>query len=152
MAGKSPTSRTNEWLRAQGFVVDGVEQRQPWTAESGYSPLRDFCNFADLIAFDPDVTVAVQCTSTSNLGSRAQKCLAEPRAYLWVHTHVRQLWVIGWRKYAKPLPGKRTLWRPTLQVVTGDQFPTDVVAAAEELILDQRLRGKKLLDALGLVG
>lgn len=144
----SPTSRTKEWLRALGYVEDTVEQRQAWKTDSGYSPLRDWCNFADLVAFSATRTLAVQCTSTTNVASRVTKCLAEPRAWLWLQAPGRSLWVVGWKKYAKPLEGHRKFWRPMLQSLVSDEFEQSVVLEAKALLAKHAATSEKVLRGL----
>lgn len=145
------STRTKEWLRAQGFVEGTVEQRIPIPGAS-FQPLRDFLNFADIIAVDLLSTIAVQCTSTSNTGARVRKILAEPRAWIWAAMASREIWVVGWRKYAEPLPGFRKLWRPTVHKVMPEHFDGEMKRAAVELLESYHEAGKKLLRGLTAAG
>ncbi len=124
----SPTARTMAWLRKQGYVCAVVEQRIP-TLEH---VTRDFCGFADIIAFNHTHTIAVQATSASNIRSRERKIWNEPRALAWALGKGRQVWVVGWKKYAKAI-GRRH-WLETVLVVQVDAFTKEIWTEAEKLL------------------
>ena len=79
----SPTKLTKERLVAMGAEFDVVEQRIPTTFIT-----RDFCNFADIIAFSPSQgIVAIQATGSTasgNHAARESKLEAEPRCVTWM--------------------------------------------------------------------
>ena len=103
----SPTQRTLEHYRAQGYAIGVVER---FVAQAGpYGKRFDLFGFIDLIAMDGDVTTAIQATSASNVSARVKKILSIPEAQQWVSGPNRHLIVIGWKKYAKRVNGK--LWR-----------------------------------------
>jgi hypothetical protein len=94
---------------------------------------RDFCGFADIIAFSADQTAAVQATSASNVAGRVAKIEAEPRAWLWLQDPGREIWVVGWKRYATAVD--RKFWRPTVKVVGTQRFSLATVRAAKKLIV-----------------
>lgn len=111
----SPTSRTLDLYRSLGYTVDVVEKWNPHTKTR-----KDLYGFADILAFNPDVTLAIQATSTSNMRSRVHKILACPEARQWLTGSGRGIVVIGWKKYQKPVD--RKLWRPTVTEITLADF------------------------------
>lgn len=94
--GKSPTSRSLEYLRKLGY--------KPWVVEKfvRFPPPGhrvDMYGFIDVVAIGPGRTVAVQATTGGHLANRATKiraCDDYPmvRAAQWV------IEVHGWRKLA----------------------------------------------------
>ena len=65
----SPTKLTKERLALMGAEFDVVEQRIPTTFIT-----RDFCNFADIIAFSPSQgIVAIQATGSTAGGNHAAR-------------------------------------------------------------------------------
>jgi predicted RecB family endonuclease len=90
----SPTSRTLDWLRKQGFLAAVVEKRVPFR-----NITQDLWGFVDILAVKDGETYGIQCTSGSNVASRVKKVAASEhlprlREAEWV------IWVIGWRKNA----------------------------------------------------
>jgi hypothetical protein len=94
-------------LEARGYTVGKVEQRLPIP---GKFVTRDFCGFADLIAFKGPGTApgiasfvwdsgifAVQVTSASNLASRSIKIRDNPKAREWLRSTGRII-LHGWRE------------------------------------------------------
>jgi hypothetical protein len=112
---KSPTARTLEVYRRDGWFIDTVERFNPRTLNR-----HDFCGFADLIAYKGDETHAIQATSTPNMSARFKKIIASPQAAAWSDGKTRKLVIIGWRKYAKP--EERRHWRETVQLVLPKDF------------------------------
>lgn len=132
------TQRTMEWLRNQGYLVCKTEYWQQSNAERGivqaakagnwqatrkavdnakkYGPgiRRDLFGFIDIVALGQGDIIAVQCTSTGNLGARSTKIKVERRteAIEWLSSGGR-IWLVGWKKYAKPV--ERKWWRHTLR-------------------------------------
>jgi hypothetical protein len=131
--GQSPQARTKAWLRSIGLVEWTVETRVHIPGAT-FPPTRDFCNFADLMAFDDLLTIAIQVTSTSNLADRMRKVLDEPMAYVWAMNEKRSLWVVGWREYAEAADDDPALWRPTIVTLTPANFEDEVKEAAQKLI------------------
>lgn len=83
--GRSPTSRTLEYLNTGGYVAEKVEQRLP-----GCFITRDLFNVIDVVAISPAdddgfrYTLGVQVTSGSNHASRREKALHEPLLRIWL--------------------------------------------------------------------
>lgn len=91
--GASPTQRTMNALRKQGYEPGIVERRNPkikWKTH-------DLYGIIDLIAVRPLVVLGVQATSATNVGARVKKAMAEPRLLQWLASGARfEVW--GWRK------------------------------------------------------
>lgn len=90
--GKSPTARSLERLRAEGFIAEVVEKVIP-----GCFIKRDFIHCIDIIAFRPESPVhpyaeawypreivGIQATSGSNHAARRTKALDIPELKLWL--------------------------------------------------------------------
>lgn len=107
---RSPTERTLKWLRDQGYIADVVERRIPRSFVT-----KDFCGFADIIAYRPRVfgvggeIVAVQATSGPHAAERLEKVRQEPRAMAWLACSAR-ICVVSWALRGKG--GARKLWTP----------------------------------------
>ncbi len=88
----SPTGRTLDRLRRQGFLAETVERWLP-----RINRRRDLFHLADVLAVHPaeKVFLLVQCTSHGNLASRVRKCQSRPEAALWLRAGgLIQCW--GW--------------------------------------------------------
>ena len=94
MAKESPTSRTLEVLREQGYTVAVVERWNP------HARIRqDLFGFIDILAIRRDETLAVQATA-SGVSERIKKIMASDllpkvREAGW------KIQVWGWRKSSK---------------------------------------------------
>lgn len=110
----TPTSRTLEALRKQGYEADVVERFNSFTKQR-----KDFYGCIDLIATKPGECIGVQCTSGSNAASRVTKILAEPRALSWLQAG-NKLQVWGWAKRGPK--GKRKLWSTSIKEITETDF------------------------------
>lgn len=102
-ASKSPTARSLEALRKDGYLAERVEQRVPVINTS-----RDFLGIIDLIAVKSGCPIlGVQATSGSNVAARVRKALASPGLAVWLAAGgVFEVW--GWAKRGGR--GKRKLW------------------------------------------
>ena len=117
----SPTQRTLAFLREEGYDAAVVERYL--TIPGRHIGVRqDAFGFIDILAFDDGSSVvAVQATSTSNMGARVNKILASPVAARWIQAYpFRHIWVIGWKKYAKPVG--RKWWRHTIRYLHQEDF------------------------------
>lgn len=90
----SPTSRTLERLREDGWTADVVERFNSFTKRRN-----DFMGFADIVCCHPEHgTIAIQATSGSNVSARLAKLKAEPRVAVWLLAghghHAVEVW--GW--------------------------------------------------------
>ena len=88
----SPTSRSLELLRAEGWI--------PWVVERwipGANKRVDLFNFGDLFCIRDGQSLIVQTTSASNVSSRIRKITDSPflaevrKANIWIEVH-------GWGK------------------------------------------------------
>jgi hypothetical protein len=104
----SPTARTLNLLRAEGFEVDVVERRLPHCCVSV-----DLFNMFDLIAVRADLpgSLGVQCTSGANHAARVRKLLANPVLPVWLRAGNGAV-VVSWRK----VKGK---WLSRREALTG---------------------------------
>lgn len=115
MAKTSPTQRTMDYYRNQGWAIDICER---WLGAT--RTRKDLFGFADLIAMQPDhLPMMIQATSTSNLQSRIKKMKAEPNVQIALRSGFSVI-AIGWRKYKNPEDGK--WWRPTVFEITLSHF------------------------------
>ena len=107
----SPTSRTLEQLRGEGWDADVVERWVPHTRTR-----RDLLGVIDIVAVHEGAGIlGVQATSGANMGSRIRKIQDSPRARTWLAAGGRlQVW--GWRQL-KPRPGRRRRWWPRVAVM-----------------------------------
>jgi hypothetical protein len=118
MAKISNTSRTLEYLRSQGYVVDRVERFNPYAGK--YGKRKDLFGFADLIALGENSIIAVQSTG-SNHSQHRKKMLEDPEVAPLVQEWLRcggRILLISWRK--KPLrKGSRALrWVPKIEEIS----------------------------------
>lgn len=114
----TPTSRTLELLRDEGYLAQVVEQ---WIPHS--RTRRDLFGFIDIVAISEDQgTIGVQATSTGNINARIAKILALPESQVWLRSGNKIL-VIGWKKYAKAVD--RKFYRPTLRQLTLEDFTNE---------------------------
>ena len=67
MASKSPTQRSLEYLREQGYHCEVVERWNPWTKQR-----RDLWTWCDILAIRRNEVLAVQVTS-SGVAARIKK-------------------------------------------------------------------------------
>ncbi len=103
MKGRSPSSRTLERLRAEGYIAERVEQRIPKINIS-----RDFLGIIDILAVKVgEPILGVQATSGSNVAARVKKALGTPGLVVWLAVGgVFEVW--GWAKRGPR--GKRKVW------------------------------------------
>lgn len=94
MSSSTPTARSLERLRAEGWTVGVVEQRIPRT-----NITRDLFGFVDLVAVRDGETLAVQVTSGSNVSARVRK-IGEAEHVGAVRSAGWRIVVHGWRKNA----------------------------------------------------
>lgn len=93
---KSPTARSLEQLRNNGWICQVVER---WNA---FARVRqDLFGFIDIVAICPHRgIVGVQSTTASNASARIAKIKAEPKAQIWLNAGGRII-VHGWKKNGK---------------------------------------------------
>lgn len=100
----SPTQRTLNMLREQGYSAQVVERWQPQSRRR-----IDLFGVIDVVAMDGTKTIGVQTTSAANVGHRREKILAEPLALKWLQSGNR-LFIHGWRKRRLKRGGKAMRW------------------------------------------
>ena len=122
--GPSPTALSLALLRKHGYAADVVER---FHSHGGKSWRKDFCGFADIIAFRAQEggCLAVQATSRSNQSTRLRKAKAIPALYEWLTSSNRfEVW--GWKLELNEKDQLR--WRPTRTPVTiSDLEPPPIV-------------------------
>lgn len=110
-SGPSPTERTLEHFRNEGWFIDVSEKwiRSPGMPGGGYR--KDLFGFMDMVAMKPgEGIMAIQATSGANTSSRINKikreCHLAARAWLEAGGRI-QVW--GWKYYLKEKEGLH--WR-----------------------------------------
>ena len=96
----SPTQRTLAEMRKRGYLVAIVERWNPWAKIR-----QDLFGIVDVLAIGNGETVAIQCTSGSNVSSRIAK-IADSAATPEMRKAGWKILAHGWRKNAA---GKWTL-------------------------------------------
>ena len=83
--------------------------------------LKDLFGFVDIVALDREnkLFLGIQACDHTNVTHRYNKIVGEchDAAQEWLACGGK-IFVYGWRKYKKPLPGSRKLWRPLVREVT----------------------------------
>lgn len=95
--GRSPTSRTLERLRRDGYLAGVVEISLPRCHIH-----RDLFGIFDILAVRGDVQgcLAIQTTSASNHAARRRKMLAEPNLRIWLQAgNHAEVW--SWRQVGR---------------------------------------------------
>lgn len=91
----SPTQRTLAEMRSRGYTAQVVEKWNPWAKIR-----QDLFGFIDVLCVGNGETVAVQCTSGSNVASRVKK-IADSDDMPTIRKAGWRILVHGWRKDAK---------------------------------------------------
>lgn len=94
MAGKSPTERSLEYLRNQGYHCEVVEKWNSFTRQR-----KDLWGWCDILAIRKDEVLAVQVTSSNNVLARIKKIQDSDTVGL-VRDAVIRIEVHGWGKKA----------------------------------------------------
>jgi hypothetical protein len=106
----TPTARTLQQLRKEGYVCQVVEKWNP------YARIRqDLFGFIDIVAIKDQEILGIQATSASNLAARIHKALACPLLAKWLAANARfEVW--GWSKKGPRGHAKR--WQVARRQVT----------------------------------
>jgi hypothetical protein len=88
----TPTQRTLKLLREDGWLAEVVERWVP-----GANIRKDLFGWVDIVALRDGETLAVQCTSYTNISARVKK-IADSETVAQVRKSGWLIWVIGWRK------------------------------------------------------
>ncbi|NIT75563.1 MAG: hypothetical protein GWO44_01325 [Thermoplasmata archaeon] len=118
---KSPTQRTLEKLRRDGFIAHVVEK---WVPQAGRRV--DAFGFGDVLAASPSAAVIllVQATSGAHVQDRKRKILAEPKARTWLESGGRiEVW--GWRPLKVKRGGKAIRYEAKIEAVTMEEFDVE---------------------------
>lgn len=91
----TPTSRTLNWCRKQGWIAGVVEH---WIPRLRIR--RDLFGVFDVIAAGPGLIYGIQTTSGSNVSKRLDKIAGTPEAKVWIESGGAIL-VHGWRRPTK---------------------------------------------------
>ena len=94
MTTKSPTQRSLEFLREQGYHCEVVEKWNHWTKRRA-----DLWTWCDILAIRKDEVLAVQVTSGSNVSARIKKIQESDTVALVRDAGIR-IEIHGWRKAA----------------------------------------------------
>ena len=114
MSKTSPTQRSLEYLRADGYIAQVVERYCPHSRKR-----IDLFGVIDIVAVREGTILGVQTTSTSNLSARVTKSLEEPRLQVWLSSGARFI-LHGWSKKGKR--GRKKTWQVVVKEITlGDQ-------------------------------
>ena len=95
MAGKSPTQRSLEYLREQGYHPEVVERFNSFTRRKN-----DLWTWCDILAIRKDEVLAVQVTSSSHVAERIRK-IQESDTVAKVRDAGIRIEVHGWGKNSK---------------------------------------------------
>jgi hypothetical protein len=116
----SPTMRTLEYLRNNGYQCDMVERwiRNPKHPAGGFR--KDFLGCIDIIAFNNLETVGVQSCGQS-FSQHLKDLLINPNIPLWL-AGGRKFTLIGWRRLLKKRGGKQKIWVPRIREITPKDF------------------------------
>ncbi len=115
MAKVSPTSRTLNYIREQGWLADKVEQWNPYAGKFGQRS--DMFGFGDIVALGEGAIIAIQSCGTS-FSEHNKKILEDelvaPNALLWIESGGRLI-LIGWRKVLMKRGGKAKRYEPRIK-------------------------------------
>jgi len=122
MAKISPTSRTLNYIREQGWLADKVEQFNPYAGKFGQR--KDMFGFGDIVAMGENSIIAIQSCGQSFSEHHKKITLDEyvaPNALKWIESGGRLI-LIGWRKVKLKRGGKAMRWKPRIKEYAVDDF------------------------------
>lgn len=93
----SPTQRTLQYLREQGYLC-AITERWQGTKTGGVRV--DLFGFVDILAINDSHTIAVQTTSHGGHSARRNKILGLYTAKKWLEDPSRKILIISWGKRA----------------------------------------------------
>lgn len=110
------SARTQRQLRVEGFVCDSVERWIPFGTKTNAGSVRggvrrDFCGFADLLAFGHGRFLAVQVCNQNTLAEHLATVGSNKSALQWVKNG-GEVWVAAWRKIKGE--SRKMHWAPRL--------------------------------------
>jgi hypothetical protein len=89
-SGPTPTSRTLEWCRKNGWMASVVEK---WVPKARIR--QDLFDCIDIVACTPGGIVGIQTTSASNHAARRTKAQASEKMAAWCRSGGK-FWVVSW--------------------------------------------------------
>jgi hypothetical protein len=92
--GKSPTARSLDLLRREGWQAQVVEKWNPFAKVR-----QDLFGFIDIVAVRDGQVLGVQATTVSNMAARKTKSLSLTTFYRWCGAAQFQVW--GWEKVGR---------------------------------------------------
>lgn len=118
----SPTSRTLEYIRQQGWVADKVEQWNPYAGKVGQR--KDMFGFGDIVAMGEGNIYAIQSCGNSYAEHDRKITKDErvaPLALKWIENGGKLL-LIAWRKVKLKRGGKAMRWQPRIKEYNKKDF------------------------------
>lgn len=106
-ATMSPTKCSLIEARNRGWKVYPTESWKP--VGQGQFFRNDLLGFIDHIAFDANITWAIQSTSKGNRSARVKKIMESEAALYWLCCDDHRIVVWDWGEYKRPVNGMR--WR-----------------------------------------
>ena len=91
----TPTARSLKKLRDEGWTPDVVESYNYFTKKR-----KDFFGIADIVAYQDETLLAIQCTSYSNISARVRK-IEDSEHLGGLRDAGMRIEVWGWRKDPK---------------------------------------------------
>ena len=114
----TPTARTLEKCRRDGYCVDVVERWIP-----GANIRRDLFGCVDVLCIkktEPFSLLGIQATTASTVSSRVRKIVPECSEAAGLFLLHGELQVWGWRRWPDRVDGR--LWRPRVEHITADML------------------------------
>ncbi len=111
MAKISPTSRTLEYIRSQGWEAEIVERFNRFAGPFGQR--KDLFNVIDIIALTDQGIMGIQSCGQA-FSEHDKKILNEPMALKWLEKGGK-LQLVAWRKILKKRGGKMKVWSPRIK-------------------------------------
>lgn len=127
MSKASPTARTLEFIREQGWVADKVEQFNPYAGKFGQR--KDMFGFGDIIAMGENSIIAIQScgyTFSEHHKKLTEDEIVSPNVHLWLSNGGRLI-LIGWRKVKLKRGGKAMRWSPRIREYSIDHAEQEVI-------------------------
>lgn len=122
----SPSARSLQELRRQGYIGQSVEKRIPYSFIT-----QDYIHCIDIIAFRENEVIGVQATTTTHITHRFNKALTVPELVGWLKAGCKfQVW--GWSK--KGPRGKKKHWTLTQRNLYLSDFPATTLAEFEKIL------------------
>ena len=122
MSKISPTSRTLEYIRSQGWIADKVEHFNPHAGKFGKR--KDMFGFGDIVALGEGRIIAIQSCGTA-FSEHDKKITGDetvvPNVIKWLECGGRLL-LIGWRKVKVRRGGKAMRYQPRIKEYTLEDF------------------------------